>query len=152
MAARVSIAGHPIHPMLVVVPATLIVSTAVLDVLSTRASGGDARRLGDLARWTNRLSVASGALAGTTGLADWTALREGSQARGLGRVHGLGNALVLALFGLALRSRDGAGRPSGRTVALTVAGAGLAMLTAWLGGELVFRHGVGVDDDALDAG
>ena len=145
MTTRASIAGHPVHAMLVVVPATFIVTTAALDLFASRTDGRDARKLSEAAHWTNRAVLASGALAGLFGAADWTGLREGSQERGIGLLHGLGNAAVLGLFGLALATRDD--RPTtGPTAALTAAGAMLAVGTAWLGGELVYRHGVGIDE------
>jgi hypothetical protein len=39
-------------------------------------------------------------------------------------------------------------RPDALALILSFAGAGLALLTAWLGGELVDRLGIGVDDGA----
>jgi hypothetical protein len=59
----------------------------------------------------------------------------------------------VALFALSwyLRRDQPAAPPTGAVVA-GLLGAGLSVLTAWLGGELVNRLGVGVDDGAhLDA-
>ena len=38
--------------------------------------------------------------------------------------------------------------PDGRMLTLSFAGVGLLLFTAWLGGELVYRLGIGVDPDA----
>jgi hypothetical protein len=51
-----------------------------------------------------------------------------------------------------LRRGPGISDPGVVPVVLSLAGGGLSMLTGWLGGELVDRLGVGVDDGAnLDA-
>jgi hypothetical protein len=68
-------------------------------------------------------------------------------------VHGVGNVIVLGLFVLSwlLRRPDPAAPPTGAIVA-GLASAVILAATGWLGGELVERLGVGVDDGAhLDA-
>jgi uncharacterized membrane protein len=68
-------------------------------------------------------------------------------------MHAAGNVVVLALFaGSAwLRHADPALPPT-LALVLSFGGAGLSLVTAWLGGELVDRLGVGVSDGAhLDA-
>jgi uncharacterized membrane protein len=65
----------------------------------------------------------------------------------------VGNVIVLGLFALSwmLRRSDPSQPPTGAIVA-GVLGVVLISATAWLGGELVERLGVGVDDGAnLDA-
>ena len=64
-----------------------------------------------------------------------------------------GNLVVVLLFGVSwyLRVEDPYSPPIA-AVALSIAGVLLSAVTAWLGGELVDRLGVGVDDGAsLDA-
>jgi uncharacterized membrane protein len=72
--------------------------------------------------------------------------------------HGLGNVVVLILFAASWWLRYGAANtpvpytPSTLALVLSFAGLALAGLTGWLGGELVDRLSVGVDDGAhLDA-
>jgi hypothetical protein len=65
----------------------------------------------------------------------------------------VGNVIVVALFALSwyMRWDNPAAPPTGAVVAGLI-GAGLAVVTGWLGGELVGRLGVGVDEGAhLDA-
>ena len=62
--------------------------------------------------------------------------------------------MVVALFALSwwLRWTSIDYKPSSLAVSLGVAGVALGAVTGWLGGELVDRLGVGVDDGAhLDA-
>ena len=68
-------------------------------------------------------------------------------------MHGVGNVIVVVLFAASwLLRRDNADAPEMFAIILSAAGAGLATITGWLGGELVDRLSVGVDDGAhLDA-
>jgi uncharacterized membrane protein len=61
--------------------------------------------------------------------------------------------VVVTLFALSWLLRgDAATEPGTLALVLSFAGGGLSMITGWLGGELVDRMGVGVDDGAhLDA-
>jgi uncharacterized membrane protein len=63
--------------------------------------------------------------------------------------HGAGNALVLALYAISwlLRRPNPAG-PRAEALALSFIAVLIALVTAWLGGELVDRLGVGVYDGA----
>ncbi|MDN3923139.1 DUF2231 domain-containing protein [Roseateles violae] len=94
-----------------------------------------------------------GLLAAPFGLIDWLAIPRGTRAKSLGALHAGGNVIVLSLFALSwcLR-RDAPKAPSWLAHALVFIGVTLALVTAWMGGELVDRLGVGVSDDAnLDA-
>jgi len=99
--------------------------------------------------------VVGGLLAAVFGLWDWLGIPAGTRAKGVGLVHGTGNAVVTLLFAISwlLRTDDRSYLPDDPLpLILGLVGAGLAMFTAWLGGELVYRLRVGVDDDAaLDA-
>jgi hypothetical protein len=84
---------------------------------------------------------------------DWWAIPRGTRAKRVGLIHGVGNMIVIGLFILSwvLRRPNPEAPPTGAIVA-ALAGLVLASFTAWLGGELVDRLGVGVDDGAhLDA-
>ena len=82
------------------------------------------------------------------GLVDFLAIPRGTRARRVGAVHGAGNALVSLLFLGSWLLRSPREFPSGEALALSFGGAALALVTAWLGGELVARLAVGVDDGA----
>jgi uncharacterized membrane protein len=67
----------------------------------------------------------------------------------VGRVHGIGNVIVVVLFSISWYLRhDNISDPGMPAVLFGIAGAGLAGFTGWLGGELVNRLGVGVSDGA----
>jgi uncharacterized membrane protein len=108
--------------------------------------------------WMIAAGVVGGFIAAPFGLIDWFAIQQGTRAKTVGLVHGLGNVVVLLLFIGSWWLRHGeatatvAYMPSTLALVLSFAGFALAGLTGWLGGELVDRHAVGVDDGAhLDA-
>jgi uncharacterized membrane protein len=93
--------------------------------------------------------VIGGLLAAIFGAVDWWAIRQGTRAKALGLWHGLGNVVVVVLFIISWFLRRGmpAQAPSGGFV-LSIIAVGLGAVTAWLGGELVDRLGIGVDEGA----
>jgi uncharacterized membrane protein len=80
---------------------------------------------------------------------DWLAIPAGTRARAIGALHGLGNVMVLLLFSASwLIRRALPEAPTTAALVLSFAGVTIAAMTGWLGGELVSRLGVGVDDGA----
>ena len=150
MESRAKLFGHPIHQMLIVFPLGLLATAVAFDVAYLLTDNG---RWADIAFWLIVAGLLSGAAAAVFGAVYWSAIPSGTRAKRVGALHGAGNAVVLALYaGSWLLRRDATTAPEGLALALSFAGAGLALVTAWLGGELVDRLGVGVDDGAnLDA-
>jgi uncharacterized membrane protein len=94
--------------------------------------------------------IVGGLLAAPFGVADWAAIPDGTRAKRIGTLHGLGNVAVLgASWWLRHEQpRSTEALPFG----LSSPGVALTAGTGWLGGELVDRLGVGVDPGAnLDA-
>jgi uncharacterized membrane protein len=150
MESRIKLAGHPLHQMLIVFPLGLLATAVVFDVIFLVTENP---------AWTQAAyymiaaGVIVGLLAAVPGTVDWLAIPRGTRAKRIGLIHGVGNVIVVTLFALSwyLRRDDPALPPTGAVVA-GLLGAGLAVVTGWLGGELVDRLGVGVDDGAnLDA-
>lgn len=151
MESKAKILGHPIHPILVAFPLGLFATAVVFDVIyliSGRAIAGE------VAYWMIVSGIIGGLAAAPFGLIDWLAIPPNTRAKAIGLLHGVGNAIVLLLFIGSWMLRRHA-PPGGMGVwahLLSFAGVGLVMLTGWLGGELVDRLGVGVDEGAnLDA-
>ena len=146
MRAKARLLGHPIHQMLIVFPLGLLASAVVFDIIHL-VTGNP--RWGDVAFWMIAAGIVGGLLAAPFGLVDWLSVPKGTRARRVGALHGLGNVFVLALFGLSwLVRRDSPLAPAVLAYVLSFGGAGLSLATAWLGGELVNRLGVGVDEGA----
>lgn len=146
MKSHCRILGHPVHPMLVVLPLGLFITSVVYDLMHLKT------KKKEHAIVANRLvgaGVLGGILAAAPGIIDWLAIPEGTRAKRIGFWHGLGNVLLLIMFGGSWKLRRDA--PSEETprsaVALSLAALMLGNVTAWLGGELIYRLGVGVDTD-----
>lgn len=147
MESRVKLLGHPIHPMLIVLPLGLLSIGVAFDVVYL-VTGTDV--FADVAFWNITVGIVGGLLAAVFGLIDWLAIPKDTRARRIGAWHGIGNVAIVGLFIVSwfLRAPDHAFAPNLLPFLLALIGAGLALITAWLGGELVYRLRVAVDDDA----
>ncbi|HET7343478.1 MAG TPA: Rieske 2Fe-2S domain-containing protein [Methylomirabilota bacterium] len=134
--------GHPLHPVLTDVPIGAWATALVFDTLDAR-DGGWARRPALQRRADDAILVGIvGALgAALAGLTDWQHTEGG--ARRTGFVHAGLNTLALGLYAGSLLARRRGGRRAGR--ALSGAGFGLLLASAYLGGRLVYHDRVGVD-------
>jgi uncharacterized membrane protein len=150
MEARAKLFGHAIHAMLIAFPVGLLVTGVVFDLVHLISRNG---HWALISYWMIAAGIVGGLIAAVFGLIDYLAIPVGTRARRIGRTHGIGNVIVVVLFAASwwLR-RSSPTEPSLVALILSFAGVALAAVTAWLGGELVERMGVGVDDGAhLDA-
>jgi uncharacterized membrane protein len=147
MESRLKVFGHPLHPVLITLPIGLFAIGVVFDLVYV--AGGD-KTFANVAFWDISAGIIGGLLAAVFGLLDWLAIPGGTRAKRIGLWHGGGNVVIVGLFVVSwvLRLPDHAYLPSVLPFVLGLIGVGLALVTAWLGGELVYRLGVGVDDDA----
>lgn len=151
MESRIKVLGHPVHPFLIVFPLGLLATAVLFDVLYVVTGNTD---LATFSYWALPAGLVGGLAAAVFGFIDWLALPRGTRAKRIGAMHGVGNLVVVALFAISfyLRLGNPAYLPDLLPLVFGILGAGLALVTAWLGGELVFRLGVAVDRDAnLDA-
>lgn len=150
MHAKAKIFGHSIHQMLIVFPLGLLATSLVFDIVYEATGNG---RWADVSYVMIASGIIGGLLAAVFGLVDWLAIPGGTRAKRIGALHGIGNVAVVALFAISWALRYGnAGLPGTGAFVLSIVGVSLALVTGWLGGELVDRLAVGVDDGAhLDA-
>ena len=148
MRAKVTLLGHPVHQMLIVFPLGLLATAVLFDVIHLVSE--DDVRFASLAYWLTVSGIVGGLVAAPFGTLDWLEIPAGTRAKKIGAIHGLGNVVVLALFAVSamLRGSDPTIEPPPLAYVLSFAGATGALVTGWLGGELVNRLGVGVYDDA----
>lgn len=137
------VAGHPIHPMLIYFPIAFLVGTFLSDIAYW--IDGDPG-FAQASVWLLGLGVVTALLAALVGFADFfgdSRIRRISDAW----QHMIGNlvAVALAIAGLIIRLEAGAEAaivPVG--LLLSTAVVVILVFTGWKGGELVFRHRVGV--------
>jgi uncharacterized membrane protein len=137
--------AHELHPALVHGPLVLLPLAAATDLLALTSRNRRLER-GGRGLWLG--VVGSGLLAGVAGMAASQEVnakrREESDMMYL---HGIGNACVLVLStGIALRRLRS--RPGVISTALGVLCVATSGYTAYLGGEMVYAHGLGVDGNA----
>jgi uncharacterized membrane protein len=145
MKARARLLGHPVHQMFIVFPLGLLATSVIFDVVALVTEG---QPWPAVAYWTLTAGLIGAALAAPFGLIDWLAIPRGTRARRIGAAHGLGNGLVTLLFFASWLLRTPMEVPGTAPLTFSFAAAALALVTAWLGGELVSRLGIGVDDRA----
>ena len=134
--------GHPLHPVLVTIPIGAWSCALVLDL----AGIGGGRKVHRGADATAAIGLAGAVVAAAAGLADWSTTL--GSAKRIGFVHGAMNMAIAGLYGASLASRAVGLRSLG--IALSTTGFGLAGASGWLGGELIYRYGVGVSNDACE--
>ena len=131
--------GHPLHPVLTDVPVGAWTTAAILDVAGAMSAKSHSyRRAAQLAVGAG---VLGGAAAAVSGLIDWQHTQD--QPRRSGLIHGVLNLAALGLNAASWRYRS-----HGRVGAARLAsglGYVLVLGSSYLGGNLVFRHGIGVD-------
>jgi uncharacterized membrane protein len=146
MEAKAKLFGHSIHQMLIVFPLGLLGMSVVFDIIHMNTQD---QIFAAVAYWMMVAGIVGGLLAAPFGLIDWLGIPSGTRAKRVGAAHGIGNVIVLALFAgsVWLRGNEMTAPPAGAYVC-SFLGVLLALLTGWLGGELVTRFGIGVHDGA----
>lgn len=145
MRARARFLGHSVHQMLVAFPLGLLATAVVFDLIHL-ATGSQV--MAAVAYWMIAAGLVGGLVAAPFGFVDWLGIPDGTRAKRIGALHGGGNVVVLLLFALSFLLRDRGYAPTLGESVWAFAGAAVALVTAWLGGELVDRLAVGVDEDA----
>ena len=150
MESKAKLLGHSVHAMLIAFPVGLFVTAVIFDIIHLASSSGPWALI---SYYMICAGVIGGLSAAVFGFIDYLAIPAGTRAKGVGRMHGLGNVIVVVLFLLSWwMRRSSPDTPEGSALVFSFLGVALASVTAWLGGELVERLGVAVDDGAnLDA-
>jgi len=145
--SKVKLLGHPVHPMLIVLPLGLLSAAVVFDIVYLIT---DQDVFTTIAFWNMAFGILGGLLAAVFGFIDWLNVPQGTRAKRIGLMHGGGNVVVVALFAVSwlIRLAGENYEPSAIAYVFSFVALGLATVTAWLGGELVDRLGVGVDTGA----
>jgi uncharacterized membrane protein len=140
------IAGHPVHPMLIVFPLGLLATAVIFDIITLSTSDG---KWSAMAWYMIAAGIIGGLLAAVFGLIDWLGIPSNTRAKAVGLWHGGLNVLVVLLFAVSwLLRRPEPASPSSLALMLSFAAVVIAVVAGWFGGELVDRLGVGVDQGA----
>lgn len=146
MGGSMKIAGHPVHPMLIVFPLGLFVTAVIFDIITLSTSDG---KWSTMAWYMIAAGIIGGLLAAVFGLIDWLGIPSNTRAKAIGLWHGGLNVLVVLLFAVSwILRRPELASPNSLALAFSFAAVIIALVAGWFGGELVDRLGVGVDDGA----
>ena len=139
--SRASIAGIPLHPLLVGIPITCFVGALLTDIAYSRTA---LLQWANFSAWLLAAGVFFGCLAALAGIIDMT--NRDVRSKPTAWPHAIGNtvALILAFINCLVHSRDGwtSVVPTGLILsAITVL---ILLVTGPLGAMLVYRYRVGV--------
>ena len=137
--------GHPLHPVITDIPLgawTLAVLFDIIYLFNRTTTWTTAADLSII------IGVVAALAAAVTGYTDWNETID--RERRVGMAHGLINTLVLIIYVASLIVR-GAGGNRGLGIVLALVGYALVISAAYLGGEMVFSIGTGVNHHAWQA-
>ncbi|HEV2784820.1 MAG TPA: Rieske (2Fe-2S) protein [Solirubrobacteraceae bacterium] len=134
--------GHALHPLMTDVPVGAWTSATLLDLLGGRESRPAAQKLVGV-------GLAAAAPTAWAGWADWADTEPGNDpVRRVGMAHAIANVTAIALYGASLAARRRGAHATG--VLFGLGGAGAMVAGGWMGGDLVFTRGVGVNETLFD--
>ncbi|MBB5753050.1 DUF2231 domain-containing protein [Prosthecomicrobium pneumaticum] len=139
--------GHPLHPLIVPIPIGAFALAFVSDLFGITTGGP---LWAGISFFLLAAGLIGGLLAAVFGIVEMMGVRR-ARTMGIGWAHGAVNVLMLAVafFSLLLR-REGWGTDNPPVLMPHVISSGVAFLlllvAGWLGGELSYRHGVGVSE------
>ena len=140
-----TLAGHPIHPMLVPVPIVCFVGTLITDLAYWRTAN---MQWANFSVWLLTFGLLVSVLVVIAGLVDFLGDRRIRRLRPAW-IHAVGNAvaLLLSILNAFVHSRDAYTSvvPTGLTLSAVVVL--ILLVTGWNGWDLVYRHRVGVSED-----
>jgi nitrite reductase/ring-hydroxylating ferredoxin subunit/uncharacterized membrane protein len=130
--------GHALHPLLTDVPIGAWTSATILDLV-----GGEAGR--PAAKTLVGVGLAAAGPTALSGWTDWADSEPGNDpVRRVGIVHAVANVSAVLLYAASYAARRRGSHTAG--VLYGLAGAGAMGAGGWLGGDLVFARGVGVNE------
>jgi uncharacterized membrane protein len=124
-------------------PAAMLPASTTFDALALVSENDEA--LSAAGRYSLIFGLISGVGAAATGTLDYYEI-ENEHVSQTALYHGLSNAALMALYFASLKSRKN-GRAGGKALLLSILGASLVGLSGYLGGHLVYEHGVRVGED-----
>ena len=144
------IAGHPLHPMLVPLPIGFLVGAFLTDMGYWWTAWAS---FAYFSAWLIAAGIVTALLAAIAGFTDFFG-EPRIRALKIAWWHMIGNltAVVLSAVNLLIHMRDGAAAVLPTGIVLSGVVVALLLFNGWMGGEMVFRQGVGVRDrpDAID--
>jgi uncharacterized membrane protein len=141
MRTPASIAGHPIHPMLIVFPVGLFIFSLICDLISLSAADAGVWRT--VALYTMGGGFIGALAAAVPGLIDLLSVVK-TRVRKIALTHMVLNLIAVLLYAINLWLRIKSGNYEAGLI-LSIVAVVLLSVSGWLGAEMVHRHGIGVE-------
>jgi uncharacterized membrane protein len=160
MKSNVTIANHPLHPILVLLPAGAWLTSIVLDIvfMATKTSFWFTASM-----WVMTIGIVGALVAATDGFYDLFTLPMTNEPKSIGLEHMALNLLITVLYvinvaavrsPLLLSATRSAMIPAGTAAwgfILNLVAVILLGISGWLGGEMVYRYGIAIPKETIQA-
>ena len=146
MRSRAAIAGHPLHPAVVTIPVGAFTVALVADAV--RLLGGGNGGWAVTAKYAIWVGLVGALLAALLGFVDYFRVTMSAAGRRLANIHMVLNLVAVVLYAASCWLRDAAGDPPDLAVLLSTVAFFLLLGSGWLGGEMAFKHKIGVVETA----
>ena len=145
MQGKATVAGHPIHPLLVTFPIGSYVAAVIADIIFLTSGSSF---WGTMSMWLIAFGIAGSLLAAFFGFVDYLSAPMSRQARGVANLHAVLNVCMLIVFGVALAARYFWPEFVWGHIA-TLIGICMLLVSGILGGNLAHQHLVGSSERDL---
>ena len=143
MRTPASIAGHPIHPMLVPIAIGGFLISFAFDVICFLTGAAPPNVYNQVAYYTMIAGIVGALAAALPGLVDLMSLPPGPIKK-TAVTHMAINLTVVALYICNAWMRHGSPKDLTVPMCLSLIAVGLLVISGWLGGKMVYEAGVGV--------
>lgn len=144
-----TIAGHPLHPILIAAPSALLPFAAVLDLMH-RASGD--QRYNQAAYFSLVGGLMGGAAAATAGIMDYLTIASGTEVKRTANTHAVLNSAVMGITAANVLLRRGQPQHRRSSLMLSSVAALGVIVSGWFGGKMVYEQGMRVQGVSPVAG
>lgn len=143
--SKAAFRGHPLHPMLIPLPIGFLVGAFLADIAYALSSDPFFARA---ALWLTGAGVVTALVAAVFGFTDFAGRRPIRSIREAW-LHFIGNLLSVGLAAISwgLRAADPVAAALPWGLVLSAIWSGILLVTGWLGGDLSYRYGVGMQVD-----
>ena len=137
-----TLAGHPLHPMLVVAPAALLPFGFVLDAMHNATGNDDYAKA---AYYSLNGALVGGAAAAVAGAMDYLTIERETDVKRTANLHAMLNGTVMAITAANVLMRRNKPNHAGGSLALSALSALGVIVSGWFGGRLVYEQGMRVE-------
>jgi uncharacterized membrane protein len=145
-----TLAGHPLHPMLVTAPSALLPFAAILDAMHNATGNDDYAKA---AYYSLTGALVGGAAAAVAGAMDYLTIERDTDVKRTANVHAMLNGGIMAATAANVLMRRDQHNHRGGSLALSALCAFGVIVSGWFGGRMVYEQGMrvrGVDPVQYD--